>query len=57
MGWREQGGFVGGHDRQHGTPIPDHISARWQDLETLIIGLIETCDKLEKDETFDAVSA
>jgi Fic family protein len=57
MGWRVQGGFVGDHDRQHGTPIPDHISARWQDLHTLITGLIETCDKLEKDENFDAVFA
>lgn len=57
MGWRLQGGFVGDHDRQHGTPIPDHISARWQDLEMLITGLIETCDKLEKDEKFDAVFA
>lgn len=57
MGWRVQGGFVGNHDRQHGTPIPDHISARWQDLETLITGLIETCDKLEKDENFNAVFA
>ncbi len=55
MGWRVQGGFVGDHDRQHGTPIPDHISARWQDLHMLITGLIETCDKLEKDENFDAV--
>ena len=22
MGWREQGGFIGGHDRRYGTPIP-----------------------------------
>ncbi len=46
FGWRKQGGFVGEHDREYGTPIPDHISARWQDVETLIDGLIETGNKL-----------
>jgi len=55
-GWREQGGFVGEHDRVHGTPIPDHISARWQDIETLIDALIETNDKLQKSD-FDPVLA
>jgi len=55
-GWREQGGFVGEHDRTHGTPIPDHISARWQDVITLIDGLIETNDKLQKSN-FDPVLA
>lgn len=57
MGWRKQGGFVGEHDRQHGTPIPDHISAKWQDLDILIKGLIDASEKLEKDDTFDAVFA
>lgn len=57
MGWRKQGGFVGEHDRQNGNPIPDHISARWQDVEILMDGLIEASVKLEKDETFDAVFA
>ncbi len=55
-GWREQGGFVGEHDRIHGTPIPDHISARWQDVETLTDALIETNDKLQKSD-FDPVLA
>ncbi len=55
-GWREQGGFVGEHDRVHGTPIPDHISARWQDIETLIDVLIETNDKLQRSD-FDPVLA
>lgn len=55
MGWRKQGGFVGEHDRLHGTPIPDHISARWQDLDELVGGLIEASEKLENDETIDAV--
>jgi hypothetical protein len=57
MGWREQGGFVGEHDRRLGTPIPDHISAKWQDIHSLINGLIATSQKLEKDEGFDAVLA
>ena len=56
LGFREQGGFVGEHDRNHGTPIPEHISARWQDVETLVDGLIETNDKL-KNAKFDPVLA
>jgi len=55
-GWKEQGGFVGEHDRIHGTPIPDHISAKWQDVEILMDALIETNDKLQKSD-FDPVLA
>jgi hypothetical protein len=54
LGWRDQGGFVGEHDRTHGTPIPDHISAKWEDLETLLDGLIETNNKLQNSD-FDPV--
>ncbi|MFY9308209.1 MAG: Fic family protein [Bacteroidia bacterium] len=57
MGWRKQGGFVGEHDRTHGTPLPEHISARWQDIDSLIDGLIATNKKLEKDTHYDAVLA
>lgn len=57
MGFREQEGFIGEHDRQSGVPIPDHISARWKDLESLMDGLIATAQKLEKDQSFDAVLA
>lgn len=39
LGLRIEGGFVGEHDRNIGTPIPDHISARHQDLEKLTNGL------------------
>lgn len=38
-GLRTDGGFVGGHDRETGTPIPEHISARPQDLPDLMRGL------------------
>jgi len=57
MGFREQEGFIGEHDRQYGTPMPDHISAKWKDLDILMDGLIATNQKLEEDEPFDAVLA
>lgn len=53
-GLRTEGGFVGEHDRVSGMPMPDHISARPDDLETLMSGLIETYNLLREDE-FDAV--
>lgn len=55
MGFRQQEGFIGEHDRRHGTPIPDHISAKWKDVDTLIEGLIAMDRMLEKDLDFDAV--
>ena len=57
MGYRRQEGFVGEHDRRSGMPIPDHISARWKDVERLVNGLIATGNKLEQESTFDAVLA
>jgi hypothetical protein len=39
-GLRAEGGFVGEHDRHTGQPIPEHISARPQDLPELMQGLI-----------------
>jgi hypothetical protein len=49
MGFRKGGGFVGEHDRTTGEPIPEHISARWQDVENLIDGLIETTNLLKSN--------
>ncbi len=40
LGLRSEGGFVGEHDRDTGAPLPDHISARPEDLPALIDGLI-----------------
>ena len=57
MGWRGQEGFMGEHDRRHGTPIPDHISSKWKNIHSLIDGLIATDQKLEKDDSYDAVLA
>jgi len=56
MGFRTEGGFVGEHDRSTGEPIPEHISAKPQDVESLIDGLLATCKKLE-DTEFNAVLA
>ena len=53
-GLRTEGGFVGVHDRSTGMPMPDHISARPNDLRALMNGLIETYELLSKDD-FDAV--
>lgn len=39
LGLRAEGGFVGEHDRHTGAPIPDHVSARHEDLPKLIDGL------------------
>ena len=41
LGWRDEGGFVGEHERETGLPLPVHISARHRDLEQLIDGLIQ----------------
>ncbi|MFW6209466.1 MAG: Fic family protein [Spirochaetota bacterium] len=41
IGLRDHGGFVGEHDRDTGMPIPEHISARENNLENLVDGLIK----------------
>lgn len=42
MGIRKQQGFVGDRDRETGEPIPDHISAKQEDLDSLLKGLFAT---------------
>ena len=49
IGYRTEGGFIGAHDRKTGEPIPEHISARWQDLKTLMNGLLDTAKILENN--------
>jgi len=39
LGLRREGGFVGMHDRDTNMPVPDHISARFEDLPRLMDGL------------------
>ncbi|MCY4151614.1 MAG: Fic family protein [Aestuariivita sp.] len=41
LGLRREGGFVGTHDRPSRRPLPDHISARQEDLPSLLQGLID----------------
>lgn len=40
IGLRTEGGFVGEHDRDTRMPLPDHISARPEDLRDLVKGLV-----------------
>ena len=40
LGLRDEGGFVGERDRDSQHPIPDHISAKPEDLSELVDGLI-----------------
>lgn len=40
MGFRKEGGFVGEHEQETRMPLPDHISARVEDLSDLMRGLI-----------------
>ncbi len=49
-GFRNQGGFVGEHDRRTQMPIPDHISARSEDLLALLNGLLESHELLKQTE-------
>ena len=55
-GLRLEGGFVGDHDRASGMPMPVHISARAEDLQRLLSGLIET-SRLLRDSGYDPVLA
>ncbi len=57
MGFRTEGGFVGEHDRSTGEPIPDHISARWQDLHVLIQGLLDSGTLLENSNFHPVLTA
>lgn len=41
LGLRTGGGFVGTHDRQTREPVPEHVSARPEDLRGLIEGIID----------------
>jgi len=56
MGYRDQEGFIGTHDRKTLDPIPSHISARHKDLDILMKGLIDTHDKLITSD-FDPILA
>lgn len=57
MGLRTKGGFVGEHDRLSGEPIPDHISAKPDDLNDVVDGLIEVNQMLIKDDIHAVLAA
>jgi len=56
MGWRQEGGFIGVHERVSGKPIPDHISAKSEDIDRLMNGLIKLSLRLNESD-YDAVLA
>lgn len=56
LGLRDEGGFVGVHDRDTNMPVPDHISARHDDLENLVGGLIAFSERATRG-TMDPVVA
>lgn len=40
LGLRKEGGFVGDHDRTTQQPIPEHVSARAEDVPSLVDGIV-----------------
>ena len=54
MGLRTEEGFIGEHDRETLSPLPDHISAKVEDLPFLMTGLWETNNLLQESK-YDAV--
>ena len=57
LGIRKEEGFIGKHDRQTGTPIPVHISAKQTDLNKLLNGIIETIDLLKNSNYHPVLTA
>ncbi len=47
LGFRREGGFIGTHNRVTGSPQPDHISARWDNLDQLLDGFFATYNRLK----------
>jgi Fic family protein len=56
LGFRNEGGFVGEHDRETQRPIPDHISARHEDIASLMRGLI-AFDQAAENELDPVIAA
>jgi hypothetical protein len=46
LGLRREGGFIGEHDRGTGEPLPEHVSARADDLEPLLGGIRDFEDRV-----------
>lgn len=54
MGIRQEEGFIGEHDRETFAPIPDHISAKAEDLKSLMNGFLNT-NNLLQDSNYDPI--
>jgi Fic family protein len=57
LGLRDEGGFVGIYDRNTQEPVPDHISARPQDLRDLLNGIIQYGDRSVPGDVDPVVAA
>jgi hypothetical protein len=57
LGLRKEGGFVGEHDRQTQEPLPDHISAKAEDLPSLVRGLVAYDERAGRGEMDPVVAA
>ncbi|MBP6985914.1 MAG: Fic family protein [Alphaproteobacteria bacterium] len=55
MGLRNAGGFIGSHERSSGLPLPDHISAKWQDLDILMRGMMDAYKQNLENSPLDPV--
>ncbi len=55
LGFRQTGGFVGERDRRNHEPLPEHVSARWDDLDSLMRGLVAYSDRAKVNKV-DAVT-
>ncbi len=55
LGLRSEGGFIGMHDRITQLPLPDHISAKVDDLLPLMEGLINSYHICTKTKHIDPV--
>jgi len=54
-GLRRSGGFIGQHDRRTRDPLPVHVSARWDDLPSLMQGVVAYSDRAKVNQV-DAVT-
>jgi Fic family protein len=57
LGLRDEGGFIGVHDRDTNMPIPDHISARHEDLAALMEGLVTFAERATRGMMDPVVAA
>jgi Fic family protein len=57
LGLRKEGGFVGTHDRATHEPIPDHVSARPEDVRSLIEGIMAYDERAVKGRMDPVIAA